>query len=89
MQVDELALSLVDEKAEAECARLTLGALTVDFGQRCNPNVYSPVKVLTDLSVSAGLVQLDSHADEGGEFPVVLVPTALIKRESGGGESPF
>ncbi len=83
--VEELSLSLFDEKAEAECVRLTVANLTVDFGQRCNPNVYSPVKVLTDLSVSTGSIQLDNHTDEAGEFPVVLVSTALVKREAIGG----
>jgi hypothetical protein len=53
--------------------------LTVDFGQRYNPNVFSPVKTLTDVSVSAGAIQVDNHTDELCEFPVVLVPTVLVK----------
>lgn len=77
--VQELSLSLFDQKAESECVRLSVGQFTVDVGQRCNPNVYSPVKTLVDLSVSAGSLQVDNHTEELCEFPVVLVSSALVK----------
>jgi hypothetical protein len=77
--VHEMSVSLFDEKAEAECVRLSVSQLTVDVGQRCNPNVYSPVKTLIDLSFSAGVIQIDNHTEELCEFPVVLASTALVK----------
>ncbi len=80
--VQELSLSLFDEKAESECVRLSVSQLTVDIGQRCNPNVYSPVKTLIDLTMSAGALQIDNHTEELCEFPVVLVSTALVKPSS-------
>lgn len=81
--VEELSLSLFDDRVDAECVRLVLRSILLDYSQRVNPNMYSLVKVLTDLSVTIASLQLDNHTLEAGEFPVVVVSSALVERRGG------
>lgn len=82
VSVDELTCSLFDDHANAEIMRLTLERPSLDLSLRNNPNPYTSVRVLTDASLQVASIQLDNHSLEaGGEFPVVLAPQSVVKRE--------